>query len=136
MGEQGISAAVKAQEGSLETLQRMAEVADVEAVFGEPVASGDFTVITAAEVSASLGFGFGIGSGDKPQGEGQSESGSGGGGGGGGYTTGRPVAVVVAGPNGVRVEPVLDLTKVGLAFLTMIGSLIVMINRMNRALRG
>jgi uncharacterized spore protein YtfJ len=74
-------------------------------VFAEPVRIGDTVVIPAASVEFSGGFGFG--------GDGQSN----GGGGGGGHQAGRPVAIIEAGPSGVRVKPVIDFTKVGLTLV-------------------
>jgi len=44
-----------------------------------------------------------------------------GGGGGGGQTFSRPVAIIVAGPEGVQVKPVFDNTKVLLAAFTALG---------------
>ena len=43
--------------------------------------------------------------------------GAGGGGGGGGGAMARPVAVIVMGPDGVRVKPVLDVTKLAVTAL-------------------
>ena len=42
------------------------------------------------------------------------------------------MAVITLSPAGVRVEPVLDLTKIGLAFLMVLGSLFVMMGKMRR----
>jgi hypothetical protein len=61
--------------------------------------------------------------------------GSGGGGGGGGVGIGRPVAAIIINRDGVRVEPIIDLTKVALAFITMLGSMFFMTSRMRRAAR-
>jgi uncharacterized spore protein YtfJ len=58
--------------------------------------------------------------------------GKGNGGGGGGRILSRPVAVVIASPEGVRVEPVVDITKVALAGLTALGFMIGMMFRMSR----
>jgi uncharacterized spore protein YtfJ len=44
--------------------------------------------------------------------------GEGTGGGGGGRSFARPVAVIIASPDGVRVEPVVDVTKIALAAFT------------------
>jgi len=74
-------------------------------VFGEPVRVGDRVVIPAASLEFLGGFGFG---GDRL---------SNGGGGGGGQHAGRPVAVIEAGPTGVRVKPVIDFTRVGLTLV-------------------
>jgi uncharacterized spore protein YtfJ len=56
--------------------------------------------------------------------------GMGSGGGGGGYTFSRPVALVIASADGVRVEPVLDVTKIALAALTTAGFMLGMMARM------
>jgi hypothetical protein len=81
-------------------------------VYGEPVQQGDTTVIPTAEVLGTLGFGVGEGAGDGGKG------GYGAGGGGGGRSFSRPVAVIVIGPGGVEVKPVMDLTKIALAGIT------------------
>jgi uncharacterized spore protein YtfJ len=62
-------------------------------------------------------------------------SGIGGGGGGGGAAGGRPVAVIIIDQEGVRVEPVVDVTKVALAFFTMLGSVFVMGAKIRKAAR-
>ncbi len=74
-----------------------------ERVFAEPVRVGDRVVIPAARVEFSGGFG------GAPAGQVAAP--------GGGHTTARPVAVIEAGPDGVRVKPVVDVTKVVLAAL-------------------
>ena len=81
-----------------------------ETIFSEPESVGNTIVFTASAWERAGGFGFGRGEG--PEGEGE-----GGGGGGGGSSQGRPVAVIQAGPGGVKVEPVIDLTKIGVTFL-------------------
>lgn len=71
---------------------------------------------------------FGVGTGG-----GRDESHNvGGGGGGGGRTLSRPVAAVVISPNGVRVEPIVDITKVWFAGLTTAGFMLAMMARMSR----
>ena len=82
-------------------LERLMSVS-ADRVFAEPVRIGDRVVIPAATIEFSGGFGFG--------GDGNSN----GGGGGGGHQAGRPVAIIEAGPDGVRVKPVIDFTRVGL----------------------
>jgi uncharacterized spore protein YtfJ len=77
-------------------------------VFAEPVRVGDRVVIPAAAIECSGGFGFG--------GDGRSN----GGGGGGGHQVGRPVAIIEAGPSGVRVKPVVDFTRVGLTLVAAV----------------
>jgi uncharacterized spore protein YtfJ len=77
-------------------------------VFADPVRIGDRVVIPAATIEFSGGFGFG----------GDSESN--GGGGGGGHQAGRPVAIIEAGPSGVRVKPVIDFTRIGVTLVAAI----------------
>jgi uncharacterized spore protein YtfJ len=124
-------------EKSMGVLQRIFDLANSSAVYSEPVQNGEYTVITASEVSVGVGFGQGLGGGgeEKPSVAGEPAttsggSGSGGGGGGGGWN--RPVAVISIGPRGVEVEPVVDVTKLGLAFFTMIGSAIFMVRKMRK----
>jgi uncharacterized spore protein YtfJ len=93
----------------------MLQVASVEAAYGAPIQHGDTVVIPAAEVTAVMGFGMGMGRGADAKGE---SEGAGSGGGGGGTSFSRPVAVIVSGPEGVRIEPVFDLTKIALAALS------------------
>ncbi len=103
------------------TLAQFLDTANVNRVYGAPIRRGDVTIIPAAELLVGLGFGAGAGSGTSPEQEGDGtgvSGGSGGGGGGGGRTLSRPVAVVIISPDGVRVEPVVDTTKVALAAIT------------------
>lgn len=85
-------------------LDRLMDVS-ADRVFAEPVRVGERVVIPAASVEFSGGFGFG------------GDTRSNGGGGGGGHHAGRPVAIIEAGPDGVRVRPVIDFTRVGLTVL-------------------
>lgn len=120
------------------TLDSFLATADVNAVYGEPVEHGDTLIIPAAEVLCGMGFGVGYGEGDAPAGKDEkgettdSGGGSGGGGGGGGRVLSRPVAVIIAGPQGVRVEPVVDITKIALAALTTAGFMIGMLARIRK----
>lgn len=140
------------QEG-VELLTRLYTVARPEAVFAEPLTAEGQTVITATEAYVGIGMGYGAGSGEgiapsttaangTENGVEHKETpsaavgyGSGGGGGGGGVGIGRPVAAIVINRDGVRVEPIVDVTKVALAFITMLGSMIFMLSRMRRASR-
>ncbi len=101
-----------------ETLETFLETADVNRVYAQPVAHEGNLIIPAAEVVAGMGFGAGYGAGGPQEGDG---NGAGGGGGGGGKTLARPVAVIISDKNGVRVEPVVDPTKIALAALTAFG---------------
>lgn len=127
----------KEAEARLQVLQRLWSAADAGKVFGPPVSSDGYTVIPAAEVAGGGGFGSGMGFGPpgrrmkagaqevtEPAGADDTGvngsaavQGAGGGGGGGGGAMGRPVAVIVLGPEGVVVKPVVDVTKVTLTAL-------------------
>lgn len=137
-----LASAVKSQEQSAEVMEKLFAVAQPGAVYSEPVTSGEFTVITASEVTVAAGFGYGIGSGtssEPAEGEaatGEEARGLGGGGGGGGVSAGRPVATISIGPAGVRVDPVVDVTKIGLAFFTTLGAMLMMLGRMRRLSRS
>ncbi len=122
----------KSLELAEETMDKFLKTADVSAVYGIPVVYGDTLIIPTAEVVAVLGFGAGEGSGAGPEGQG----GSGAGGGGGGKTFSRPVSVIVVGPNGVEVKPVIDVTKIALAALTAWGFMGSMAMRMARRRRS
>ena len=127
--EQGVNPAA-AVELVEPTMQRLLDHADVKHVFGEPLQHGEITLIPAAEVTVMGGFGAGLGVGVGLQEE--ATEGGGGGGGGGAKTLARPVAVVIVSPEGVRVEPVIDLTKIGLAVITAWGFMLSIIMRMRR----
>ena len=104
-----------------DTLDYFLSTASAEAVYHEPVKHGNTLLIPAAEIFSAMGFGVGSGESgesDESSTEGASSGGGGGGGGGGGSVFSRPVAVIVSSPEGVRIEPVFDLTKVALAGLT------------------
>jgi uncharacterized spore protein YtfJ len=133
-----------------DTMTEFLDTASVERVYGEPVREGDLTVIPTAEVVVGLGFGVAFGGGqgtaddeepvansDEP-----AAAGFGGGGGGGGRTLSRPVAVVVVSPDGVMVEPVVDVTKIAIASITAAGFMMATLmgilspKRMVRQLKG
>lgn len=111
------------------------DVARPEAVFAPPVTVDGRTVIPAAEVL--VGMGIGGGGGSSPASEGQADGENAGmGAGGGGYAQSRPVAVIIIDGDGVRVEPVVDVTKLGLAAITVLGSMFFFLARMMRGSRG
>lgn len=129
--------------GTLEAVMsradRLLDVARPEAVFAEPVTAGGRTVITASEVLIATGFGGGGGSSPvtNPDGEPDREAplNMGMGAGIGGFAQSRPVAVIVIDQEGVRVEPVVDATKLGLAALTVFGSMFFFFGRLIRRAR-
>ena len=115
-----------------DTMEEFLAAADVRVVYGEPIQHDDTTIIPTAEVLCGLGFGVGSGSGTDTEHDPEKPSvGQGSGGGGGGRILSRPVAVVVASPEGVRVEPVFDITKIALAGLTALGFMVGMVFRMS-----
>lgn len=116
-----------------ETMDKFLGAANVNAVYGEPVQKNDNLIIPTAEVVSLAGFGVGSGYAFSEEQEGGEKNVSGGGGGGGGgRVLSRPVAVIIASPDGVRVEPVVDPTKIALAFFTTLGFMVGMIARMLR----
>jgi uncharacterized spore protein YtfJ len=126
------------QEQGQAWMDKLLAAAQPGAVFGEPVKAGDYTLITASEVGAGGGFGFGFGGGVSPvdisreaPGEKKEDNSGGSGIGGGGGSAGRPVAAIIIGPEGVRVEPVVDVTKIALAVFTTAGAMLLMLGRMN-----
>ena len=115
---------------------RLFDVAKPETVYSPPVTANGQTVITASEawVSMAAGYGGGTGSGSESEDDdGEKESGGyGGGGGGGGTAWARPVAVIAISDEGVTVEPIIDPTKITIAFFTTIGAMFLMLGRMRR----
>jgi uncharacterized spore protein YtfJ len=131
--------AMKSPMEGLDLLGKLAQVASPEAVFSEPIKEGEYTVITANEISVGLGFGVGGGV-DLAEAEEtvddetvepvQGSVGSGGGG--GGSTLVRPVAVIEIGPDGVRVEPIVDVTKICIVFFTAFGAVFAALRKIKR----
>jgi uncharacterized spore protein YtfJ len=118
-----------------DTLGDFLDSASVERVYGEPVAQGDTLVIPTAEVMVGLGFGIASGYGPAAAGEHEGRApangggSGGGGGGGGGRTFARPVALVIMSPDGVKIEPIVDPTKIVLAALATAAFMTAMIAR-------
>lgn len=135
---------VAAWQSALERFDNFLETAGQKSVFAEPVAAEGSTVISAAEVMMGVGGGGGgsFRSGESPAADPEAPEATdrppgddfGGGGGGGAYS--RPVAVIVINGDGVRVEPVVDATKIALAAITAFGSMFFMFARMWRAYLG
>ena len=125
--------AIKAVQESYEELLK---TAGPGMAYGRPVKSGDTTIIPTSEVLVFSGFGYGSGYGQGFETEGNEDAeGGGGGGGGGGKTLSCPVAVVIASPEGVRVEPVYDITKIYMAAITAAGFMLAMLVRFMRPTR-
>lgn len=134
------TSAAQNQGEAIKTLGRLFDVADPKAIYSEPINAGEYTVITASEISVGMGLGFGGGGGESPKSasdaDGPKDIGSGMGGGGGGASAGRPVAAIVMGPHGVRVEPIFDFTKIAIAFCTALGAIFMTRRAMRKAARS
>jgi uncharacterized spore protein YtfJ len=124
-------------------LEKFFVAAQPQAVYSEPVHSGDYTLITASEISAGGGFGSGLGFGPtnheqvpsekEPLRAAQPADSGGGGIGGGGGSNGRPVAIITIGPDGVNIKPVFDITKIALAGITAWIAMFALFRRMRKA---
>ena len=132
------------REAQLSTVwEKIYAAAQPGAVYSEPVTAGNYTVITASEIAAGGGFASGVGFGSPttpPQQQGettgpeaQPTNGGGGGMGGGGGSSGRPVAIIIIGPDGVTIKPVVDVTKIALAAVTAWGTMLLLVSRMRKA---
>jgi uncharacterized spore protein YtfJ len=132
--DQFVSTSIKNQQQAAALVEKLFAVAEPGAVFSEPLTVGERTLITAAEVKVGMGFGFGGGIGtDEASEDADQDSGAGFGGGGGGASGGRPIAAISIGPEGVTVEPIVDVTKIALAFFTALGSMFMMLLKMRKA---
>ena len=114
------------------TMDKFLSAANIDAVYGTPIRESDQIVIPAAEILSFAGFGLGAGTGSQGTGENEN-TGNGSGGGGGGRVLARPVAAIVISPSGVRVEPIVDVTKIALALFTTLGFMTAMFTRMRSA---
>lgn len=123
------------EEGRL-LLDKLTEAASPQAVFGPPIQQGETTVVTANSVSVGLGFGmFGFVLDRKETQPEEHQTGRNevnGGGGGGGSTIARPVAVVSIHPQGVKVTPIVDVTKISLAFFGAFAAIFIAIYKFMR----
>lgn len=108
----------------LALLNKTIQAATPKGVFGEPVQQGDTTVITASSVNIGVGYGLGGFVLDRSGSEHERRQEVNGGGGGGGGSYARPVAVISIRPEGVKVEPIIDFTKICLGFFSMMAAVI------------
>ena len=128
------------------SISRLAEVANADAVVGPVEEREGRTVIPLASVSASYGLGMGFGRGEGPGEDASNGSGSAGaddggssagegGGGGGGRGRARPVAVVEITDENLRVHQVVDSTRITIASLTLAAWSVFWITRTVRSFR-
>ncbi len=92
------------------------------ACFGTPIEREGHTLILVARVSFGYGVGFGRGSGSggkhSENGHG-SDAGEGEGGGGGGGGSSAPVAVIDISPGEVKIQPIVDSTRIAVTSMTV-----------------
>ena len=104
-------------------LSTIPEESGASACFGAAVERDGHTLIPVARVAFGYGAGFGRGSAAQPRGhgagEGEEAGGEGGGGGGGSSST--PVAVIDITANEVRIEPIVDSTRISVAAFALAG---------------
>jgi uncharacterized spore protein YtfJ len=117
------------------TFEKFAAFARPHSVYSAPVVSGAYTVITASEVCGGGGFGFGSAPspGEQSAVAAQGEAGGGAGGGGGFYA--RPVASIVIGPDGVKIQPIADATKIAIVAMSAWAGVAIVAMRIARASR-
>ena len=117
-------------EGMLKNISdRIGSVATVNTAFGEPRVMEHRALIPVALVVG--GFGGVGGEGTMPAGEdGKQQQGSGGGGG-GGFAV-RPLAVLEVTEQQTRIIPILDVTKIILASMGLVGGVLFMFARRRR----
>lgn len=126
-------------------IEKVYSAAQPGAVYSEPVTVGNYTVIMASEIMVGGGFSSGLGFGspsasaqhseETSQSQAQPTSRGGGGIGAGGGSSGRPVAIISIGPDGVTVKPIVDVTKIALAGVTVLGTMLMLLRRMRQAKR-
>ena len=116
--------AIKFPTEGLALMGKVTDAASPKAVFGEPIQQGDTTVITASSVNVGLGYGLGGFVLDRSGSEHERRHEVNGGGGGGGGSYARPVAVISITTDGVKVEPIIDITKICLGFFSMMAAII------------
>lgn len=124
---------VKNSEQAADLIGRLFRMADPGGVFSAPMTAGERTIIVASELVVTMGVGFGSGGGPD---DGSGGEGTGGGGGGGGYSFGRPVATIIIEPQGVRVEPIVDPTKIAIAMFTALGAMFIAWGSMRKIAGG
>ncbi|MCP4420669.1 MAG: hypothetical protein GY805_29020 [Chloroflexi bacterium] len=116
------------QESANALIGRLFDLTKPDVVYGQPIVVGEHTIITASEYMAGMGVGYGGGGGlDERE---ENESGGYGGGGGGGSTLARPVATIIVSPSGVRVEPIVDVTKIAITMVTALGTMALALRKM------
>ena len=119
----------------LDPIEKMIEGLGVGAVFGEPITEGGETVVPVADVR--FGFGYGSGSGrdrdEESEGAPTTGEGSGSGGGAGGRVSAKGYIRISS--EGVRFEPLPDVTRIALAGIALAAWSVFWISKTIRAVR-
>jgi uncharacterized spore protein YtfJ len=131
----------KREEQIASVLEKIYSAARPGAVYSEPMTIGHCTVIMASEIAVGGGIGSGSGfksptpplkeQGEAAQPQAQPRNYAGGIGGGGG-SSGRPVAIIIIGPDGVTIKPIVDITKMVLALVTVLGAVVMLLRAMQK----
>jgi uncharacterized spore protein YtfJ len=104
-------------------LSTIPEESGASACFGAPVERDGHTIVPVARVAFGYGAGFGRGTGTgRPHhgnGSEAEDAGEGGGGGGGGSST--PVAIIDISATDVRIEPIVDSTRISVSGMLLGG---------------
>ena len=109
-------------------VDRLVEATKVDAVFGAPIERDGVTLITCSELGVGLGGGFGPAKPvDAPKNAEAAE-----GIGGGAVARGRPVAVIVMTHDGVKIKPIVNVTRIVLAQVAMLGIVFLLTSRVLR----
>lgn len=116
-----------------QTMSRLVNIARTDAVFGQPVQRDGVTIIPCSEIALGLGLGAGsaprqhVNAEQKQEGEGM---------GGGGGVRERPVAVIVMTPDGVRVRPIPNVTRIAVSLCTAAACVFLWLARRNQKARA
>ena len=105
-------------------LSTIPEESGASACFGAPVERDGHTIIPVARVAFGYGAGFGRGAGTGRRHSdegGPTEAGEGEGGGGGGGGSSTPVAIIDMSPTEVRIEPIIDQTRISVSGMVLGG---------------
>ncbi len=116
-----------------QTIGRLTNVAKTDAVFGQPIQRDGTTIIPCSEISLGLGWGSGT-TPPSPDKEKKQQAGTGGGIGGG--IRERPVAVIVMDSKGVRVQPIVNPTRIAVSLFSAVGFAFMWLSRRNQNARA
>ena len=111
-------------------IEKALDRVSIKTAFGKPIQQGEVTVIPVARVTVGFGYGYGTGGpattppedaddeADEPAAAGQPGAAGGVGGGGGGGAT--PLGYIQFDAHGAHFEPIMDISRMGLAGIAMV----------------